>query len=186
MEEVKEVVEDVKIKAIYGEINCDIFIIPNKAACINKQYYIGEKLMKRSEELATENGFIYYPEVTRMVQIWCVGQGSDNMQDHGFHYKVGDKEYSFYFDSYLPESALRFHNEGDIITLKMPFRPRYVFSKDEGGKKLWDKVIDFEDDPEAPEAPTFYFTVNMKLNQRDYRYKNFGNFEEVLNTVTFH
>ena len=183
--------ENVKLKAIYGELNIDCFIIPNKASVINSSYFLGEKLMNRSKELSELNGFMYNPETTKMVQIWSVGQHSDNMQDHGFKYCVGSKgeglkEFCFMFDSYLPETVFESYQEGDIVTLKMPFKPRYVFTKDEGCKKLRDGSEDFEDDQNIPEAPQFIFTVNIKLNQREYRYKNFGNFEEVLNTVTFH
>ena len=90
------------------DMNIDCFIIPNKACIINKQYYMGEKLMKRSQELAGLNNFYYNPDTTRMVQLWCVCNyqeiRSDNMQDHGFHYKIGGVDYSFNLDSYLPET----------------------------------------------------------------------------------
>ena len=169
------------------DMNIDCFIIPNKACIINKQVYMGEKLMKRSQELAGINNFYYNPDLTRMVQIWCVNNdpnnSCDNMQDHGFKYKIGDTIYSFNLDTYLPETFFQDKREGDFLDLNIPLYPRYAFNK-EDGVTSYDAV--FDENEIIAEPPLFNFRFSIKLNQRGYRYRNFGDFEEVLNTVTFH
>lgn len=103
-----------------------------------------------------------------IVQVWSASEedlDSDNLERHGFTITEDGKRihYSPRMEL-LPASMFEGKVEGDTVTFDVP-----IHGFDEEGE-LDDEVI-----------VTLRF--NMKLCQREYRYRNFGNFEEVLKRV---
>ena len=168
---------------INATINCDCFIVPNAAVKADFGWgeisSYGRKLADKAAEIAANNGFEYNEETDKFVQMWWVGAGSDNMQDHGFCIDIGNEKYFFGYQrsiELVPVNFFRGHKEGEVLPLTIALRPVAKMDINIGRESR----ISF--DEENP-APTFQITFNIKLNQLDYRYRRFGTFEEVLDLV---
>ena len=170
---------------INATINCDCFIVPNKAVKANSGWddrpisSWGRKLADKAAEIAAENGFSYNESIDKFVQMWWVGADSDNMQDHGFCIEIGNNKYFFGYQRSISQVPMKFfegHKEGEILPLVMTLKPMSVMNIELGRKSL-------QHYEETDEVPEFKITFNLKLNQLDYRYRRFGTFEEVLKYV---
>ena len=162
-------------------VNCDAFIVPNRAAKADLDYTMGQNLATKAAEIAAENGFSYDESVDKFVQMWWTDGKSDNMQDHGFSIEIGNEEYLFGYErgiSYVPINFFKDHKEGEILPLTISLKPVAKVNKDIGRREGY---TSFEEDTNP--APTFQITFNLKLNQLDYRYRRFGRFEDVLKYV---
>ena len=181
--------ENIIIKAT---VNCDAFIIPNHASKAN-QYMsqtIAQSIIEFNKNIAELSDLEYDPETDYILQLWLTGEASENFARHGFKVTVDNLEYRFseYHLEDLSQSFFKDHKEGDIVTLTIPVTPSHAFDTSIEDKELRRKnYIDYMDDAYEPtkEAPLFHITFNIKLNQRDYRYCSFGNFEEVMARVCY-
>ena len=54
---------------INATVNCDCFIVPNKAAIADLDYTMGQNLAAKAAEIAAENGFSYDKSVDKFVQM---------------------------------------------------------------------------------------------------------------------
>lgn len=170
-------------------INCDTFIIPNKAGRASSNIF-GKRLASYNEQLAKDNGFNYDKDNDKLIELWTTGKESENFQAHGF--KLEQEGTRYYFSGrdieYLPEDIFKDKKEGDVVTVKARIKPDWKISAegDDYDYNYPDPADDFQNYRKNREkAPEFMITFNMKLNQNSYRYRNFGPFERALEYVLF-
>lgn len=149
------------------EGNLEVFIIPNKGGLVTN--WLSESTQKRMikdiTEIAELNGKEFDPDKDPLVQLWFTGMGCDNLVDHYLHAETEDSKRIYMRASnlgHLPASFFEGKKEGDEIDLVFPATCEVADTDDE---------IDI--------------TVKAKvtLAQTKYRYRNFGNFEDVLRQV---
>lgn len=153
-------------KVIGIEFNAEGFIIPNHAGRIED--FWSTYAAKRAKDLATNVLGREPEESEKYVQMWYVVKDlrCDNLVDHGTRVEIDGKDYGIHMDScLLPYSALRDKDDGDVIDVTFL-----------NGRRDWDD----EDEDESD----LKITMHVTLNQRDYRYRNFGSFQNVLWKVT--
>lgn len=152
-------------KVIDITANADVFIIPNPARMEDEIYMI-----ERLKEFAAYNGC---GMVVPAVEVWIVSDdlGSANVADHGISIITTVRNNSELIKlpcsvtvdmCWMPAAMLRPYKECDTFEAKYKFRDVDI-----------DGVL---------------YTINLNLlctaAQRNYRYSNFGTFEEVLQMVT--
>lgn len=155
--------------------NAAVFVIPN-AAGYCRQFWlksVGERVEKYSKALCSQKGIEFDPEHDKLVQVWFVSKynenlgndylkednlGSDNLGDHGF--RMDGKFYGFRY-SHLPYSLIKGMKEGDTMDLEFE-----VFTDDEKDYRTYDTI-----------------KLHITFDQRSYRYRNFGKFEDVVRKV---
>ena len=182
--------------AISITLNADIFVIPNSASKANLEWSMGRNLAAYYQKVAELNDLEYIPEVDSFLQVWLVGIGkengsveSENLARHGFtithdgwqyHFNEGDLEM-------IPWHWFEGKKEGEIVTLTFPLRPSWATDSSGKDLRLRNRNHKFFQDDETgewmAETPLFHITFNFRLNQADYRYRNFGTFEEVMMRV---
>jgi hypothetical protein len=152
----------------------DMFIVPNSSITIEKM------LLRKQYEgwlsrLMEVNG-LELSNNECLIDVWMVSNSttgdtnleSDNLRDHGFEV---DGKRACIGSAYFPKRLIESKKEGDVIEINLPITyPEY--QRDENTGKL---INCSEDDVIA---------ISLKLNQKDYRYRRFGNFEEVLEKVS--
>lgn len=151
----------IKIKGI------DAFIIPNNAPTVMMYFEaFRDKKLREMQTLCELNNVVFNEKTEHNVEIWLTGEntvGSDNLRCHPF--TVTDDNGSrhsghIYLDAF-PESLFRGHIEGDTVSLKIPG------TVDNARSETEDVIFDME----------------VTFKQQEYRYRNHGRFEEVLNSV---
>ena len=143
----------------------DIFIIPNRASRLSECFKGYQEMYK---EICKYNNKEFDPNMF-IIETWMVApELSDNLGDEGFIFEHEGKE--FYVNpgrikSFVPECFLSDVKEGDYIEFTYKNVKATEISKEKNEIKI---------------------SINFKFraNQRDYRYRNFGNFEDVLTRVT--
>ena len=133
-----------------GTFNGDVFIIPNGLS-VYEDLRIMQEFYK---DLCELNGVD--PTGEQFVQVWICSDelNTENMSCHGFRV---NGNYMNAFCGDLPVSLVKDLREGDTVTVNFRAYPDINMGSS-------DEII----------------TMNLKLNQSDYRYRRFGNFEEVL------
>ena len=147
----------------------DIFIIPNPSfKTLDESFKLPSFMMDintifyQNEDLNTNNVKI---EDTRFIECWFCNPENDNWRDHGIkNLERGfeDDEYWRLSSSYVPDWIFNGHKEGDVVTFKMPVERRCR------KRCVLERAI---------------VTLSVTLAQNKYRYRGFGNFEEVLKRV---
>ena len=155
-------------------INGDIFIIPNRACKIDDYYEdFREKFLKEAIEICEINGFEFNKDEDHIIETWYLSNelGCDNIPDHDLYIVYDNKEYQIISTCgrQIPENFFRGHKEGDVVSVKLPCIIRESHLPHHKGNVDGDieTVVEFR----------------LKLNQGDYRYRRFGEFEDVLRKV---
>jgi len=146
------------------KFNADAFIIPNYAGPL-EDFYL-KSAQNEAKEIATNLLGKEPDENERYVEMWYGVEDldCDNLYAHGAHVTVDGKDYYINIGSpFLPYSVLKDKNDGDTVDV--------VFHN--AVRKRWN---------EDPEDITVI--IHTTLNQKDYRYRSFGSFNEVLRKVT--
>lgn len=152
---------------VNGTINATLeaFIIPNSANLVTDWMIPSqqERMAEKAKKISAVAGCGFDATSDKLVQLWFVGMGSENLVDHATMAEdENGNEYVLCADiERLPEAVFRGHKEGDVIEVPLPATCK--------GKSGNIEVV---------------INAKIKLNQRDYRYRRFGNFEEVLAQVT--
>ncbi|MBP5593999.1 MAG: hypothetical protein J6Y02_01360 [Pseudobutyrivibrio sp.] len=145
------------------EFNAEAFIIPNQAGKITAFWC--SSAAREVKELATSVLGEEPDEDEIYVQMWYVAKdlGCDNLVDHRARVEIDGKKYVIGMEaSYLPYSLLRDRVEGDTISITFPNHTR-----------VWEDELGYN----------IPITMHVTLNQNDYRYRNFGPFQDVLRKV---
>ena len=153
--------------------NAVCFVIPNGAGyCHNfllDSYK--ERYTRYCTDLCQQKGLIFDPDNDPLVQVWFGSDdlGSDNLEAHGFW--AEDENYSFRY-GYLPLPLIKDIKEGDTMDLEFEIEKEMVR---EGEKH---KYIEYGEKDRIK--------LHITFDQRSYRYRNFGNFEDVVRKVVSH
>ena len=155
--------------------NAAVFVIPN-AAGYCRQFWlksVGERVEKYSKDLCSQKGIEFDPEHDKVVQVWFTSKynedlkndylkednlGSGDMSSHGF--RMDGKFYYFKY-SYLPYPLIKDVKEGDTMDLEFE-----VSTVDEDDNRTYETI-----------------KLHITFDQHSYRYRNFGNFEDVVRRV---
>ena len=156
----------VEIKNNKIEANVDFFIIPNRPSKFLEgfQYensapgYINLR-DERINDLANLNN-IEIKKGEKLIQVWLTSKdelGSENLNDHGFRaLSESGEEVHLHFNCHsLPVTMLNGKTEGDIIDIRIRCFER-------GNKNEYELLM------------------HARCCQSKYRYRRFGNFENVL------
>ena len=152
-------------KVIGIEFNAEAFIIPNHSGKLED--FTFSSVRKDIKEVATRLLGKEPDEDERYVQMWYVVKdlNCDNLSDHGARVEIDGEKHSIRLAScFLPYSILKGKDDGDVVDVV--FRNNY---------NAW-----FNDDVDSEGEP---ITMHVTLNQKDYRYRNFGSFQETLRKV---
>ncbi len=138
------------------------FVVPNSMITAN-DLYNPETRIPWLEELARINNVKVADMANEpLVELWFTDKeslGSENLCDHGFTAEVNGEE-CFFVPSitYLPVSFFKDLKEGDKIHFTVPI-----------------------ENPAVGIKASLVMTV--ELNQRDFRYRRFGDFQDVLGSL---
>lgn len=166
--------------------NTACFVIPNGAGychefVINSQV---ERYIRYCTDLCAQKGINFDPDNDPIVQVWFASDydeklgndylkednlGSDNLEAHGFW--TDDANYSFRY-GYLPLPLIKDIKEGDTMDLEFEVEKEIIR---EGSKR---KYLDYGEKDRIK--------LHITFDQRSYRYRNFGNFEDVVRKVVSH
>lgn len=143
--------------------NGGVFIIPNGLARLSGDYREKDRRAFYEQcRLIDDEGEHELPTATgKLVELWYEAVSDldcDNIVDHGFNIELNGERVHLQPESsmtLMPIDIFLGKKEGDIVTIRVPLRKN------------------FED-----AATTL--TLSMRLAQKDYRYRRFGTFEEVL------
>lgn len=163
--------------------NVACFVIPN-AAGYCKQFLLDsykERYERYCTDLCAQKGIKFDPDNDPLVQVWFVSDydgndpidylkednlKSNNLEAHGFW--VEDADYSFRY-GYLPLPLIKDIKEGDTMDLEFEVEKEMVRE----GKKR--KYLAYGERDRIK--------LHVTFDQRSYRYRNFGNFEDVVRKV---
>lgn len=151
-----------------NKVSVDAFIIPNSAGYVHK--FLLESYQKRYKaymtDICKQCGKEFDPKTDKIVQIWFTSKElkSDNLEAHGFEYKG---EYFTFRYGYLPYPVLKDLKEGDSIDLNL-----------EATEDTWRR-----DDDDICVKRIIVVPMHITFKQLEYRYRNFGTFEECLERV---
>lgn len=157
------VTRDDKGKVVGIEFNAEAFIVPNHAGKL-KDFW-SKSTSEQVKEIATNVLGNKPVEDETYVQMWYVAKdiGCDNLVDHGANVEIdGEKHIIGLRSCYLPYTLLRDKIEGDTVDVTFTNYARGL------------------DDEPGYGIP---ITMHVTLNQKDYRYRRFGEFQEVLRGV---
>lgn len=144
--------------------NADLFIIPNAIVDTTDKFYDAphyRKLRETGPGMSMLNGLNPMdPDSSKLVQVWITSKEdlhTENLGDHCFH--VDDQIIAGhdgkYSAGYLPLSMLKGHHEGDHINIKMDYSNHGIMLE-----------------------------LDCRLAQTEYRYRNFGTFEDCLSRIS--
>lgn len=148
----------------------DVFIIPNNSAKMN-----GEKISSYNldfwNSIYEQFNLIKWKNKEKMentdfddeefVELWFVNDASENWFDHSIKIDDQDEDCWRPITKWFPKTIFLGNKEGDEISFMMLFEKRA-----ENGDLIRRKV-----------------PVSLTLSQTKYRYRNKGNFEDVLKLV---
>lgn len=189
-------------------INADIFIIPNMAVkypkrtetvinidlwkhVIDQYYAVKTSIDIESTDIANEE----------FVEIWYATrkEGYDNSFSNWHDHKIDGYNELIEFrpiTRYLPKSLFDGHKEGDIITfpliitgngLSMSKEYQELCTKFENGEisggEFGKSVRELKKSMDSDLEIRTRIKVSARLAQNNYRYRNFGSFEQVLEKV---
>lgn len=152
------------------EFEADAFIIPNHAGSANDYLLFGEERKKFLDKISQENncGELDFDN-DPCCQLWFCSDDLDteNLDAHGAFIEVNGEELWIRPEvSVLPAKLFHDKKEGDTVVINIPWHPSFIYRRSKEN------------------AEPLSLVMNVKLNQKSYRYRNFGNFEEVLQYVT--
>lgn len=151
----------------------DVFIIPNRYDLFNNESYMSESQKKNIADMFTANGLTFDIHEDRVIQIWIVSRNPEDPTDPNYlntdnFYDHGAKMKPFYItakgSSVVPAKLFENLQEGETTTIKIP-----VYLEYRNSEELDDVSINT------------YINFELTARQRCYRYRQFGEFEEVFN-----
>lgn len=166
--------------------NAAVFVIPNAAGYCH-QFLLDsykDRYKRYCTDLCAQKGIKFDPDNDPIVQVWFASDydeklgndylkednlGSDNLEAHGFW--VEDADYSFQY-AFLPLPLIKDIKEDDTMDLEFEIKKEMVI---EGKKRKY-----------LEHGEKNRIKLHITFDQRSYRYRNFGNFEDVVRKVVSH
>lgn len=153
-------------------INAQLFIIPNHACHISGLFDFAQAdHLARMKKICELNGLEFDPEKDWLVECWYLSEelGCENIPNHNIRVlnENGKRCTIGVENRYLPSNIFKGKKEGETISVKLP-----VWMRVEG------------EDKEFPNGKDIVADFTISLDQTKYRYRRFGNFEDVLSRVT--
>ena len=157
-------------------INAGAFVVPNHATTFG---YIKKHGLSSTYEylcdLAKLNG-IELKDDDKIVEMWFHSKelDCDNMADHGFETKLSNGHKIICQPrklQWVPAKMLENVKEGDLITLITP------------GNAYYDEDYHVLNVRKAAKKIDLILSISAVCQQQGYRYKRFGNFEDVVKLV---
>lgn len=149
------------------------FIVPNSLSRLGNMWD-AEQRLSALNRLAELNDWDPFTNDDILVQVWLHDNETlkcDNLIDHYWDFTTGNTNYSgrisFYYGM-LPISLFNGKKEGDSIKVKIPVTALK-------GQIPW-----LVDNPQREEVEIGINMDGLKLQQKGFRYSNYGTFEEVL------
>lgn len=139
-------------------IDVDMFVVPCSGHWLSSDI---ESNQKRVKELVRVNDCMD-TEDEKVFGFWMTGRetvNSDNLGDHGFEVTVketGEKRNAFLDFNTMPTRFFISKDDGDVVTLVLPIK--FDIAGNEKSTVM----------------------ANIKCNQKDYRYRHHGSFNQVL------
>lgn len=156
------------------EFNAEAFIIPNPVSDINSLLIFNDNYVEDYMKMLAVNGCDPDdPDNLMQVQLWFTSSDlhTENVCRHGARVadeNIRDVLLAPTHMEFLPVSLFKGRKEGEVMYLRYPCRFTYgELNVDED-----DLVIE-----------PVELRIHLKLNQTEYRYRNFGNFENALERV---
>lgn len=164
----KKLINDV----IEAKVEC--FIIPNRIGKISDLSFtaIRNEYKEKMIMISDLNGIEFDPENDTMMELWFTSDdlGSENLVDHGFNFELPDGTVirgCRINSSLLPTKLFEGKQEGDTVTLNLI--GTYMDYRDDINMRLIFKDV--------------MLKCEVRLNQTEYRYRNHGRFEEVMQKI---
>ena len=155
-------------------VEADVFIIPNSVGTLSQ--FMADHVRNRIDNYANgimeATGLEYDNKKEKFVECWFCNNVSDNFADHGIDIQINGKEYRIFpgtINNHLPVSIFEGHVEGDKVKVIIPGVECIINYDRKSKDKEITKVIDLE--------------MILTLNQKSYRYKNYGTFDELLKSL---
>ncbi len=145
-------------------VNADIFVIPNSAGKI-ENFIPFEDSLNEMKQICELNGYGEFDKNDPLIQVWVCDNKCENYQNHYPKFTAEGKTYRYNLTSFIPYSILKNVKEGETIDLDLPVTGFHIN----------------EDDTESSIDTVISFKLTAK--QTSYRYRRFGNFEEVVERV---
>ena len=157
------------------EASAEVFIVPNHSCKLNPEYMTELNRIVNIQKIMRANNLMYDYKADDVVQLWFTSKddlGSENLGDHGFKFYTEDNKYSVYASessvlNHLPKKMFEGLNEGETRTIFIPMNDAEVYNHN----------IGYEDKADIE------LRLTVTAAQTKYRYKNYGNFEEVFQIV---
>ena len=152
-----------KITRVAG--NADLFIIPNAPVSVDDPVLKDSTLFQETKEVMNEicdmNSIDRLTDNDKLIQVWFSAKEDfkcGNLCDHYGYIDDDEAEWDFRLqEQYLPARLLRNHLEGNVVMINLPV---YIRNGSDRQKVRME--------------------LSTTLSQSKYRYKNFGNFEDVM------
>lgn len=154
-------------------ISGDVFIIPKCGILTPKGVQL-EEMRHNLYTVAFANDIVFNDN-TKFVQVWLCTPGESD-SNWVYHRIDGYKELKGWKprSSYLPVDLFAGKKEGDVVTINLPINSPMKYS-----------IKGLDINPAGCKIPAGVaveatIKVSLTLAQTKYRYRNFGNFDEVL------
>lgn len=145
-------------------INADVFIIPNSAVLTSECGYWADKRKRQMQQILTETTGESEEDIV-VLQTWVVAEEtleSENLGNHGGSFIAEDRKKHYIpsgrIGEHFPAKLFEGHTEGEVVDIKIP--------------KGYDEF-----------NQNFDIVLSLRLAQKEYRYRGFGNFEDVFRQV---
>ena len=144
--------------------NAEVFVIPNSANKVSE--YTFRSVIDNAHRMCENLGMEFDEKNDKLAQFWTSSDDLDteNLSCHGFSFEVdGQEVYSEYIPECIPVKIYKDIKEGESREVIYEFEGHIY-------------------EPKSSRVPV-RLVLNVTAAQSKYRYRRFGNFEDVLEDV---
>lgn len=159
---------------LFIEANAEVFIIPNHAGPFSTMV-LKDFARPVYQKICADNN-IEFDEEENLIQLWFTSEDelhSENLVRHGFSFNIDGTSYHTTPNWEYEQLPLKLVDikEGETFDLWLKDFPCWTKDKDAEDGYIDDIPVDI--------------LLHVKANQSEYRYRNFGTYEETLRRVCF-
>lgn len=154
---------EIKIK-----MDWDMFIVPNPAVLLRRDFYKYEANVNMFSRLCEANEMKFNPETDKIVQVWLCNEKCQDAANYTIRAVIDGIKYLVRMPNqdYMPEQIAKLFHEGKAVTINIPVKLTKFYSDD-----------DSEDEIDA------IMVANITARQSEYRYREYGSYEQALQMV---